>query len=487
MKAAEILGAILGGLRHAWRFVTSEVWDVELTTLSPKYGFGVRAVRVVHLVIRGFREDECPMHASALTFSTLMSIVPVLAISLALARGLGGAEVAKSRIRQTVADWTQTFAVAAATNAPAAGEGSAETGAAGDGDFEPAGLAAKIETLVDDGFKKVENISFGALGGVGLVLLMWMVISVLGRVEASFNRVWGVSVGRSLWRKFTDYVSILMVLPILVVAASSAQAADFATRFLDEATAASVKDFLGSGALKNATVVIMTTLCFGFLIMFMPNTRVRVWPGLAGGFVAGLLFIGWMCLCAAIQVGAARYGKIYGGFAVVPIILAWVYVSWEIVLLGAEVAFAVQNCGTYRMEQGAEKASFRARMVLALSLVLEAARNMLGPGTKLDVAEYARRKRVPVRLLNDVVSQLVGLDILAKVSEGSDGYVLLKAPGSLPVHQILDAISRAGVKPEDLGLADVDPAIGRVVDGMHDRLDASLRDATVRDLLEARS
>lgn len=485
MKLSESVRMLGDLLRKVWRFVIADVWDVELTSLSRGRRMLARFVRVASLVFKGFRDDECPLHASALTFSTLMSIVPVLAVSLALARGFGAADAAKSKVLDAVNDWTQTFEVQASTNlAAVAGDGDATAAdGAGNVEFDASTLGLRIKDLVEQAFERVESISFTALGGVALILLIWMVISVLGRVEGSFNRVWGVTVGRSMWRKFTDYLSILIILPILIAAASSLPVVDFVTRFLGDSSVAAVRGILDSAPLRTFTVVGMTTLCFGFIIMFMPNTRVKPAAGLTGGFVTGLLFIGWMGICAAIQVGAARYGKIYGSFAVVPILLAWVYVSWQIILFGAEVAFAVQNCATYRMEQGSEKANFKARSTLALCLIVVAAKNMLGKGNMLDITAFAGERRVPVRLLNEVVTELAGLGILAEVSEGSGRYVLLKAPASFEVSRVLDALSGFGVPAEKVGLADVDPAIVRLVDQAGEGTSSALDGVTIDDLV----
>jgi len=480
-------------LRRAWRFILEDVWDIELSSLSWKRGFGIKALRVAFLVLKGFREDECPLHASALTFSTLMAIVPILALSLSLARVFGGDDLARSRVQGMISDWTRKFEtsaeVAADDSTPVLPDkddrrADAETGGdAAEGVLTPEELATQIENLVNEAFSKVQNISFTTLSGVGLVLLVWMVIAVLGRVEAAFNRVWGVTEGRSIWRCFTDYLSVVLILPFLVIAASSLPVADFATRFADESTAKVIRTFLGSGVLKDLTVVVMTTLCFGFVTMFMPNTRVGATAGLAGGTVAGLLFIGWMWLCAALQVGAAKYGKIYGSFAIVPIILAWVYVSWQIVLLGAEVAFAVQNCSTYRMEQGARRANVQSRIILALSVVMEAARAMLGEAKNFEASDYARSRRVPVRFLNDIVDELVQAGCLAELSEKRGCFVLLKSPGKLRVNDIVDVVLRSGVKPEAVGLTGLDRGIEEVVNAAEESLDRTLSDSSIEDLL----
>ena len=479
--AVKDFGAKLGRI---WRFATEDVWDVEISSLSALRGVWVRTVRVITLVFKGFKEDECSMHASALTFSSLMAIVPVLALCLSMARGLGDADTAKHWIQGRVADWTETFKVesVASTNAVAA-TSAPRTGQASDDEFVQNELATRINSLVEQGFEKVENINFAKLGTVGLILLIWMVIEVLGRVERSFNRVWGVAVGRSVWRRFTDYLSVLLILPILAVAAASMPVMDMLTRFLPDQTAEFVQRFVASGFFKNLTVIGMTTLAFGFLIMFMPNTRVRFRAGVTGGFVTALLFLVWLSVCAMIQVGAARYGKIYGSFAVVPILLAWVFMSWQIVLFGAEVAFAVQNCATFKMEQSAREANLQARMTLALAVIVEAARSMVSAAPRFEAAVYARENRVPVRFLNAVIEELVQAGYLAQLSEKQGSFALLKSPVSLQVSEVVNVVMNFGATPADLGLATVDPRIAEAVQGATRGVDTSLHGATIESLL----
>jgi membrane protein len=345
-------------------------------------------------------------------------------------------------------------------------------------------LATEIDQMVERAFEKVENVSFAALGGVGLLLLMWMVVDVLGRVETAFNRVWGVKAGRPVWRRFTDYLSVLVVLPVLAVAASSLPVVDFVARYLDKSTADAVRAFLVSGPLKSGTVVTMTALCFTFVIMFMPNTKVRVWPGVGGGTVTAILFIVWMRICAALQVGVANYGKIYGSFAVVPIVLAWVYVSWQIVLFGAEVAFAIQNHITYRMEGEAHRANVQARILLSLSVLTEAARAMLGKAAGFEIAAYAREKGVSVRFVNEVVRELTQGNLLAEVAGSQGRLVLLRSPSSLRVHEVIDVILHAGVEAAAVGLSNVNQAIERTLKEAMRGMDTSLKQATIQDLLE---
>jgi len=486
----DIRGTVVNVRRHARQataFLRSGIWESDLAVLPPLRGVGVRFLRVVMLVFKGFQDDECSMHASALTFSTLMAIVPVLALCLSMARGLGDAETAKHWIQNRVQDWTETFKIesVADTVLPAVGGGDmeAEPGLTRD-EVVQNELAMRINTLVEKGFEKVENINFAKLGTVGLVLLIWMVIEVLGRVERSFNRVWGIARGRSVWRRFTDYLSVLLILPVLIVAAASLPVMDMVTRFMPDGTAALVRQLAASGLFKNLVVLVMTTLAFSFIIMFMPNTGMKVKSGVTGGLVSAVLFLVWLWICAMMQVGAARYGKIYGSFAVAPIVLAWVHVSWQIVLFGAEVAFSVENCETFQMEQNAGDANVRARLTLALSVVVEASRSMMTDIPPFDLAAYGHRHRIPVRLLNSVVEDMVRAGFMALVSERPGVYVLLKAPGALPVSDVLNVVINTGTGVKELGLAHVEPAVQAAVDKAFSGVDRGLLDMTVEALLD---
>jgi len=476
-------------VRRAGAFLKRDVWDLDLAALSWIRSLGVRFLRVVILVFRGFKDDECSMHASALTFSTLMAIVPILALCLSMARGLGDADTAKRWLQARVQDWTQTFKAMPVDGAGLDVEGGTavmDDNAVSDAVVQNE-LATRINQLVEKAFEKVDNINFAKLGTVGLVLLIWMVIEVLGRVERSFNRVWGIAVGRSVWRRFTDYLSVLLILPVLIVAAASLPVMDMVTRFMPAETAAFVQRTVASGLFKNGIVLVMTTLSFAFVIMFMPNTSMKVRSGLTGGLVSAVLFLLWLWICAMVQVGAAKYGKIYGSFAVAPIVLAWVHVSWQIVLFGAEVAFSVENCDTFRMEQSAADANVRARLTLALSVVAEAARRMETSAAPFDLAEYGHQRRLPVRLLNAVTDELVRGGYMIPVTERPGVYVLLRSPGSIAVQEIVDVVMNAGSGVKELGLVRVDTEVLSAVKQAFDGMNGTLAELTVAQLVKGQA
>jgi membrane protein len=444
------------------KFLGEDVWEVDLSSLPAWSRLGVRAIRIVQLVLKGFREDDCPLHASALTLSTLMAVVPVLALSLALARGMGGSDAARVRIKSLVTEWTTGEFTAAATTTARATPVVSPQATTNDSLFAlpPAPsredsrkmLSEQINLIVDGAFERVERINFAALGGIGLVLLIFMVVQVLGQVESSFNRVWGVTVGRSLWRRFTDYLSVLFIVPFLILAASTLPIMDLAHRFLG-GSADQVARAVNTGSLRYAMGLGMTSLAFTFFFIFMPNTRVRFTPSLVGGSVAGVMLILWLHLCVTLQINVAGYNRIYGSLASFPILLAWLYMSWQIILFGAEVSFALQNHMTYRLEQSARRASAESRVGMALSIVLEAARSMTTGNPGFEPQDYARRRLVSVRFLNEVVDELTNAGLLGQLSGDGVRYVLLKSPDTLTAREVVDCILRSGVRPEALGLS----------------------------------
>lgn len=464
-------------------FMRRGLWDVDVSSLRLPRALIIRFLRVVMLVFKGFRDDECSMHASALTFSTLMAIVPVIALGLSMARGLGDADTARLWVQQRVEAWTEMFTVEGTTEAERTMDSSLSFELTQPASEDVNALAARINVLVEQLFEKVDNINFARLGTLGLVLLIWMVIEVLGRIERSFNRVWGVSKGRTVWRRFTDYLSVLLILPVLIVAAASLPVLEIITRFMPSGTADLLRTAVASGMFKNMVVLLMTTFAFMFVIMFMPNTAMQTRSGFAGGFVSAVLFLLWLWICAMLQVGAVRYSRIYGSFAVVPIVLAWVHVSWQIVLFGAEVAFSVENCDTFKMEQNAGDANVRARLTLALSLVAEAARSMLTENPPLDITRYGQQHKVPVRLLHAVVDQLVDAGWMAPLDHRPGVYVLLKAPAALTVHDLLRTVIEAGSGLDDLGLTDADDLIRKTVENVFSGVDQGLCGMTIEQLV----
>ena len=374
------------------RFLVVDLWR-DVPDVSRAKAAAIHVGRVSMLAGRDFLADKCAMRATALSYVTLLSIVPLLAFAFSVMKGLG----VQAQLR-----------------------GVLDT------------LAAGQKEVLDQILGYVENTDVKALGSIGLVFLIWTVVKTLGTIERSFNEIWGVTQHRSYFRKFTDYVSVLVTAPLLLVAAMSLTGflqSDVLGRYpwlgLPARIAIRLMPFLG------------TWVAFAAVYMFMPNTSVRLRSALVGGVIAGtiwqLAFWGY----TTFQVGMAKYNAIYGTFAALPIFMVWLYMSWTIVLFGAEVAWATQSVGAYWEQRRAQAASFASREEVALRAMTTLAVAFYGDGSALSDAQIAARFKAPARLVRDVLHTLCEAGLCSQVA-GKDG----------PAYQPARALER--ITPADI-------------------------------------
>ena len=480
--------------RATAKFLSQDVWDVELSAVRGARRALLRTLRVLFLAASGFRRDECVLRASSLTFMTLLSIVPVLALSLSVCKGvMDESELRGWTAAKIHSAFQNYFPEAASSDAPPAQAVSFSPGTATafpaperPGADAPGAKPAPLEgvpsvssvpsvplapspsppapsargldesffqDLASKAFDVVAGLNFRALGGFGLLLLVWTVVSLIANVEKAFNRVWGVKENRPLMRKFTDYLSVIVILPVLSIAASSVPIVATLQSKVDALDGGFSRFFAGLPVFKALWVLLLLTISFSFLLRFTPNTRVRLVPGLLGGLVAAVGFSGWLKICLGLQIGVAKYSGFFGSFAAVPILLFWGYVSWVIILVACEVSFAAQNADTYQMERGWERPSPRARLLLAAALVRELAESVRAGDGILDVVDFQRRHHVPVRFVRDVVSGLVAAGVLAPVAGRDEAFVSRVDLQSWTVSDLTSALLRAGEpSPSALGL-----------------------------------
>ena len=294
------------------KFLTLDIWVKEYDALSRLRKWLLRLLQVTYMVVRGFFKDSCPLRSSALTYATLLSIVPLLAFSFALARAFG---VDLTPLKSFIIN----------------------------------NLALGNEEIGTRIFDFVENIRAGTLGPPALALLVVTIISVMGNIEFAFNHIWGIRKSRSIWRKFSDYLSVVIVVPLLIAAGVG-----IAAVLRSHAMVETVFQFhFLQNLFWHSINRLLVCVGFTFLYLFMPNKRIRFTAALLGGLIAGLLWQAALWGYITFQVGFVRYAAIYGALASIPINLVWIYISWNIVLLGAEISFAVQNVRTFSGEEEA--------------------------------------------------------------------------------------------------------------------------------------
>lgn len=407
-----------------------------------------RIIRVGHLLFRGYADDDLTIHASSLTFVTLTSLVPILAVGFALIKGFGmaGAEQMESVARL---DWFLQM---------------------------PAQWQEFVQKILDI----VNTTNFAALGWIGLAFFVLTAVLLLANVEKSFNRVWGVDKNRSLLRQIANYTSVLVLVPVLIGVAGALKA--------QVAISRKILDVDVNAWAQNLGAFAILWLAIGFLYVFVPNTRVRLRPAFTSSLLTTLVFLGWMRMFTVMQVGVVNYGRIYGAFAAVPVFMFWMYVTWVILLLGAEFTFALQNSDTYQLEGAADTASMRSRILVALMVLRRAGRAMAGEREMFDAAAFARQVKAPIRLINWVVATLAKKGYLAQVASRDAGYVLMRAPETVRIRDLVaELMHEGGGHAEIEGVLMLDAPLKETMAKIETGVAQGFGDLTLADMVAAAS
>ncbi len=439
-------------LRQDWdrarRFLGEGIWDASPGDMPRHRALGYRLLRVSYLVGKGFAGNRCKLHASALTYTTLISLVPFLAFAFAVAKGL--------KIQEKL--------------------------------VAPGGPVERLTVGQDVARQLVDYIDrtdVRTLGALGLVTLIWTVIQLLSTIEQTFNEIWGVKIPRTLFRKFSDYLSVVVVCPVLLVSAM------MMTAMLESSTAVTfLRTLPGVGELVAMAFRLVPYaamwVAFTCFYLFMPNTRVPFGAALGGGLVAGTAWqLGqWFYISGNVKL--AQYSAIYSSFASFPIFLIWLYLSWLIALFGAEVAFAFQHERTYQREGRSLAASPADRERLALRVAGAVADRFLRGEKPWNVNELAECLDLPVRLVNDLGAELEAGGILTPIPGPVLSYHPARSLEAISLKQVLDAVRRYspdGTQVSSPGKEGPGSAVAaEVVAATEDALSGRLSGMTLDDL-----
>lgn len=395
------------------QFLSRDIWRIEREALTRRQFFWLRQLRIFVLAVKGFDEDKCQLRASALTFFTLLSVVPVMAMAFGVAKGFGLQQRLESLI------------------------------------FEKfAGQEEVITRLVTFSHNMLQNTKGGVIAGIGVVFIFWLVIRVLGQIENAFNEIWGIQRGRSLARKFSDYLSVMLIAPVLLIMTSGLNVLiTTQVENLMEETA-----FLGAVSpvivgLLGLLPYVMVWMLFTLICSLMPNTRVALRSALFGGIVAGTLYqiVQWVYI--TFQVGAAKYGAVYGSFAALPLFLIWLQVSWLTLLFGGELSFAHQHIDTYDYEPEALNVSRSLKKLVNLRIAHLCVQNFVAGRPALTQEEIRGRLKIPSRLAQESMFELTESGVLAEVKKnGSDmtAYQPATDPERLTIQEVISRLEHRG-------------------------------------------
>jgi membrane protein len=359
--------------------------------------------------VTGFFSNRLDFSAAALTYFSTLSLVPFLAFAFAVLKGFGAYG---AFVEGVVRPWlAETFA------------------------GNPA-LHGAMERVL--GF--VEKTDVSRLGALGIVLLVYTSVTLVSNVEGELNKVFGATRGRSRLRQLTDYTTLLVTTPILLLAATAVSATAQSS-----AAVVWLRETLGLGpliefALGLAPLAVMFVAFFS-LYVILPNVRTRLSSALLGAAVAAVLWQLVLVLHVRLQVGVARYSALYSAVGAIPIFLVWTWLSWLILLAGAQLAASHQNERAAQQRFRARRADAAMKEMVAVAAAALVARAFLRGEPRPDPADLARRMEVPLPVVEEVVAALVARGVLARAAPG-DALLPAQDPGTVRLQALRDALRR---------------------------------------------
>ncbi len=399
---------------------------------SPVVRWFVQQYKLVFYTARGLLEHGTIIRSAALTFYTLMSLVPILAVVFAVVKGFG---LADGLVQSLYSLFPQSPEL--------------------------------IDYVVAFAEKALARTQGGVVAVVALVMLFWAVIRVFGSIEKAFNNIWEVKVKRSLARQWSDYIAIVMIVPVLWIIAGAV--GSYAREWLG------FGDGWGYRLLSRSVSLLVIWVMFVFSYMVIPNARVRFTSALTAGIVAGTAFALFQWGYFYVQRWMTSYNAIYGSFAALPLFLIWMQTSWEILLFGGELSFAYQNIARFGEERESLRISYDQRRKVLLAVMLAIVERFRDEGGAMPVEDIRQQLDLPTRIVNDVLYQLVQAGQLIAVPLGDNERDMAFVPahdiGSLTVCGVLESVERAG---EIVFVMDATPQLTRV-DQELERLKSAVR------------
>lgn len=356
-------------------FFKEEIWSHDLTSKSRRRTFLIRQARIYFLAFKGFFEDRAAVKAAALTYFTMLSIVPVFAIAFAIARNFGFEDMLHRFITNNMQDQEEVM--------------------------------NWVTKMVDNLLSETKE---GVIAGVGGVILFWSVIQVLNNIESSFNDIWQIHKARSPMRKFSDYLAIMILSPFAIGLSGS-----FMVKIKTAANEFELFKPLIVTLIKSVPYVSIWIL-FTIVYIVMPNTKVKFKYALIAGVIAGTVALIFQSLYQTLQLGVLRWGTLYGTIAFIPLFLMWLQITWLIVLVGAELSFAYQNIENYEFEENALNLSHNNKRILTLLISHQIIKNFEEGTDPLSTEALSHELGIPIRLVNELVFELVEGGILSELA-----------------------------------------------------------------------
>lgn len=403
------------------RFFQKDIWRITEGDISSFRFLWLEVLKKVVLAIRFFTAKRVLQKASALTYSTLLAIVPISAVVFAIARGFG--------YNKYIEIWFRNA-------------------------FESQPQVAEV--IIGFVNSYLVHTKSGVFLGIGLIFMLYTVLMLVSNIEEAFNEVWQVKKSRSVFRTFTDYLAMFFVFPILIVLSSGISI--FLATVADR-----MPDFLMLGSAVRTLIdlipYVLMSLMFIALYIFMPNTKVKLSSVVVPGILAGIAMQGLQFVYIHSQIFLSSYNAIYGSFAALPLFMLWMQISWTICLFGAELCYTNQNLDYYDYDANAGEISHRYRLMLCALLMSRICKRFAEGRKPYSVLELREETKIPIRFVNDLLYELIDAHLLIEVTSDEKGEESRFMPsedlGNLTLGTMVDRLEARGRWKIDLDVSEL--------------------------------
>ena len=370
-------------MKRLIQFLQKDIWRIGPDEMSPVKYLLLEVLKKLLLAIRFFTAKRVMQKASALTYSMLLAIVPIMAVVFAIARGFG--------YNKYIEVWFRDA-------------------------FQSQPQAADI--IIGFVNSYLVHTQSGVFLGVGLVFMLYTVLMLVSNVEDAFNEIWQVKKPRSIFRTFTDYLAMFFLFPIIIVLTSGIS-------IFMATVANSLPNFLLLGPfvrwLIDLSPYVLMSGMFIALYIFMPNTRVRLKSAVVPGILAGIAMQGLQIFYIHSQMFLSSYNAIYGSFAALPLFMLWVQISWTICLFGAELCYTNQNLDYYDYDANTGEISHRYKLLMSALLMSKICQRFANGQRAYSAYELRRLTNIPIRIVNDLLYELIDAKLLIEISGDEKG------------------------------------------------------------------
>ena len=378
--------------------------------ISPLRYLLYEVIKKVLLAVEYFTTKRMMDSAAALTYSTLLAIVPIMAVVFAIARGFGYNKYIETWFREALSSQPQ--------------------------------VAEAIIGFVNSYLVHTKS---GIFLGIGLLFMLWTVIMLISNIEKAFNDIWQVSTPRSIFRTITDYMAMFLLAPIIIVVTSgiSIMMATFANGIGETLIVGPTLRFF----LRLLPYIIMSGV-FIALYVFMPNTKVKIKSAIIPGILAGVAMQGLQLVYIHSQIWVTGYNAIYGSFAALPLFMLWVQISWTICLFGAELAYTNQNLEKFAFRASTDDLSHRYRLLLSAHLMTLICRRFEEGKKPYTALELKLETNIPIRITHDLLENLTRVHLLSEMTNDEKGteavYQPAESTARLSVGMMIDRLEAEG-------------------------------------------